>query len=66
MLPKTLTLVDDDLDYAGFLAAHLEERGVTVSRFADSSDLLAYAKRGAPQMLSIMNMVQALSLKPGN
>ena len=32
----------------------------------DSSDLLAYAKRGAPQMLSIMNMVQALSLKPGN
>ncbi|MBN8480035.1 MAG: response regulator transcription factor [Xanthomonadales bacterium] len=43
MLPKTLTLVDDDLDYAGFLAAHLEERGVTVSRFADSSDLLADA-----------------------
>ena len=32
----------------------------------DTSDRLAYAKRGAPQMLSIMNMVQALGRKAEN
>jgi DNA-binding response OmpR family regulator len=41
MLPKTLALVDDDEEYSEFLAQHLQEAGVAVRVFADSSDLLA-------------------------
>ncbi|KQW37956.1 response regulator transcription factor [Rhizobacter sp. Root404] len=40
MLPKTLALVDDDLDYAAFLAEHLRGRGIEVAVFGDSNDLL--------------------------
>ena len=41
MLPKTLALVDDDSEYAEFLAQYLREQGTCVSTYADSSDLLA-------------------------
>ena len=41
MLPRTLALVDDDLEYGEFLAAHLRTQGVEVRHYADSSDLLA-------------------------
>ena len=41
MLPRTLALVDDDLEYGEFLAAHLRTQGVQVQHYADSSDLLA-------------------------
>ena len=41
MLPKTLALVDDDSEYAEFLAQYLREQGASVSTYADSSDLLA-------------------------
>lgn len=41
MLPKTLTLVDDDPEYVEFLSAFLRERGINVRVFTDSSDLLA-------------------------
>ena len=41
MLPKTLALVDDDLEYTEFLSQHLREQGVRVTVFADSNDLLA-------------------------
>jgi two-component system, OmpR family, response regulator len=41
MLPKTLALVDDDSEYAEFLAQYLREQGAVVSTYADSSDLLA-------------------------
>ena len=41
MLPKTLALVDDDVEYTEFLAQYLRERGVAVDVFADSNLLLA-------------------------
>lgn len=41
MLPRTLALVDDDLEYGEFLAQHLRHRGVEVRVYTDSSDLLA-------------------------
>jgi two-component system, OmpR family, response regulator len=41
MLPKTLALIDDDLEYTEFLSQHLREQGVQVTVFADSNDLLA-------------------------
>jgi DNA-binding response OmpR family regulator len=41
MLPKTLALIDDDLEYTEFLSQHLREQGVRVTVFADSNDLLA-------------------------
>lgn len=41
MLPRTLTLVDDDTEYREFLAEHLRAQGVEVRAYADSSDLLA-------------------------
>lgn len=41
MLPKTLALIDDDKDYVEGLAHHLQELGVQVAAFADSTDLLA-------------------------
>lgn len=42
MLPKTLALIDDDKEYAEFLSQYLEERGVRVDVFADSTDLLTH------------------------
>ncbi|MFO1227521.1 response regulator transcription factor [Roseateles sp.] len=41
MQPKTLALVDDDLDYAEYLTQDLRERGIAVRRFDDSNALLA-------------------------
>jgi two-component system, OmpR family, response regulator len=41
MLPSTLALIDDDPAYADFLARHLREKGVEVTVFDDSNDLLA-------------------------
>jgi DNA-binding response OmpR family regulator len=41
MLPKTLALIDDDIEYTEFLSQHLREQGVRVTVFADSNDLLA-------------------------
>jgi DNA-binding response OmpR family regulator len=41
MHPKTLALVDDDKEYAEYLANHLRENGTQVDVFADSNDLLA-------------------------
>jgi two-component system, OmpR family, response regulator len=41
MLPTTLALIDDDPFFADFLAQHLRERGIEVSVFDDSNDLLA-------------------------
>ena len=41
MLPRSLALVDDDLEYGEFLAAHLRAQGVQVQHYGDSSDLLA-------------------------
>ncbi len=40
-LPRTLALVDDDLEYGQFLSAHLVSQGIQVVHFADSNDLLA-------------------------
>ncbi|MBW8831679.1 MAG: response regulator transcription factor [Burkholderiales bacterium] len=40
MLPKTLALIDDDLEYAELLTHYLRERGVQVRAYADSNDLL--------------------------
>lgn len=41
MLPNTLALIDDDRPFSDGLSAYLREFGITVSSFADSSDLLA-------------------------
>jgi two-component system OmpR family response regulator len=41
MLPKTLALIDDDAEYAGFLAQHLRDLGIHVRVYGDSNDLLA-------------------------
>ena len=43
MLPKTLALVDDDVEYSDGLSRYLREKGVAVDAFADSNDLLAHA-----------------------
>jgi len=42
MLPKTLALVDDDVEYTEFLAQYLRERGVAVDVFGDSNRQLAH------------------------
>ncbi|RZL10956.1 MAG: response regulator transcription factor [Rubrivivax sp.] len=42
MLPRTLALVDDDAEYTEFLSQYLQERGVAVEVFGDSTDLLAH------------------------
>ena len=44
MLPKTLAVIDDDQDYAEFLALYLREQGVEVRVYADSNDLLVDAE----------------------
>lgn len=40
-MPRTLALVDDDLEYSQFLSEHLAALGIQVEHFADSNDLLA-------------------------
>ena len=41
MLPKTLAIIDDDVDFTDALSTYLRELDVNVSVFGDSSDLLA-------------------------
>jgi DNA-binding response OmpR family regulator len=41
MLPKTLALIDDDPEYAEFLAQHLRARGVDVRVYASADAVLA-------------------------
>ena len=43
MLPSPIALVEDDPDFAEFLAQHLRQQGATVDVFPDSNDLLALA-----------------------
>ena len=40
MFPKTLALVDDDAEYSEYLAEFLRERGIAVTVYADSNDLI--------------------------
>ena len=42
MLPKTLTLIDDDQVYVDGLADYLRGEGIVVSTFADGRDFLAH------------------------
>ena len=41
MLPKTIALIDDDIEYTEYLSQHLTNLGIQVDVFADSNDLLA-------------------------
>lgn len=41
MLPKSLALIDDDVDFTDAFSSYLREQGVDVRVFGDSSDLLA-------------------------
>ncbi|MFY9512574.1 MAG: response regulator transcription factor [Rubrivivax sp.] len=41
MLPKSLALIDDDVDFTDAFSSFLRDQGVEVRVFADSSDLLA-------------------------
>ncbi len=41
-LPRTLALVDDDLEYSEYLTQHLQALGVTVQHFSDARQLLAH------------------------
>ncbi len=43
MLPLTLAIVEDDLEYSEYLGQYLSSCGVSVRVFADSNDLLADA-----------------------
>lgn len=43
MYPKNLALIDDDPEYAEFLAQYLQELGMRVDVFSDSNDLLVHA-----------------------
>lgn len=40
MLPSTLAVIDDDRDYAQYLAQHLRQRGVAVTVFEDGDEFL--------------------------
>ncbi|OYU99136.1 MAG: transcriptional regulator [Burkholderiales bacterium PBB5] len=40
MLPPTIALIDDDLEYADFLSQHLRDLGTQVDVFRDSNDLV--------------------------
>jgi two-component system, OmpR family, response regulator len=40
MLPSTLAVIDDDREFAEYLAQFLEQRGVTVRVYADSDDFI--------------------------
>lgn len=42
MLPSTLALVDDDVEYGRFLAENLRERGIAVDSFVDGAGLLTH------------------------
>jgi two-component system, OmpR family, response regulator len=42
MFPRTLALVDDDLEYTDFLAQYLADQGVEVQVFLDSNALLVH------------------------
>jgi len=42
MLPKTLALIDDDVEFTEFLSQYLRERGVSVDVFGDSNRFLAH------------------------
>jgi two-component system OmpR family response regulator len=44
MLPKTLALVEDDLEFRGGLCRYLAELGIDVEPFADSNELLAHER----------------------
>jgi two-component system, OmpR family, response regulator len=41
MLPKTLAIIDDDVDFTDSFSAYMREQGVDVKVFGDSGDLLA-------------------------
>lgn len=41
MLPKSLALIDDDVDFTDAFSSFLRDQGVEVRVFSDSSDLLA-------------------------
>jgi two-component system, OmpR family, response regulator len=41
MLPKTLAIIDDDVDFTDSFSAYMREQGVDVKVFCDSGDLLA-------------------------
>ena len=41
MLPKTLAIIDDDVDFTDALTTYLRDLEISVSVFGDSSDLLA-------------------------
>lgn len=42
-LPATLAVIDDDAEFADYLAQHLDQRGVRVRTFPDSDDFLTSA-----------------------
>jgi two-component system, OmpR family, response regulator len=42
MLPRTLALIDDDVEYTEFLSQYLRQRGVAVDVFGDSNRFLAH------------------------
>jgi DNA-binding response OmpR family regulator len=42
-LPATLAIIDDDPEYADYLAQHMRQRGVVVTVFGDSDDFLTSA-----------------------
>jgi len=42
MLPQSLALVDDDIEYTRFLADYLRSRGIRVDTFVDGSELLTH------------------------
>ena len=44
MLPKTLALVEDDLEFRSGLCRYLAEMGIEVEPFADSNELLAHER----------------------
>jgi len=43
MLPSTLAVIDDDREYAEYLAQYLQQHGVSVRTFADSDEFLVSA-----------------------
>lgn len=42
MLPHTLALIDDDLEYTEFLSQHLRDQGIQVDVFNNGHDFLAH------------------------
>ncbi|MBI2734767.1 MAG: response regulator transcription factor [Aquabacterium sp.] len=60
MLPKSLALIDDDKEYAEFLAQYLQEQGVRVDVFSDSNDLLVHADPYAYQFYLVDLMLPGI------